>query len=485
MSRLRLWTRYIILPFFVVILVDQLTKFWAETALVESTVLGPIQLRVLYNTGFFLGGFKDSSRLLTVILPVALGGFLVYAQFVIQYFLPIASIPLRAGLAILFGALISNVIDRFRYGAVVDFILLRVGNIQTGIFNLADALQWVGIGLFFYAFFVERNVLYPPEDRRGRMWIDSAFQGKYCLSLIFVGLSFALISGSLSYTFLSIILERTALSTQDSANILSTFSLVYVLVCAFFFTSLFLIGVRLSHRIVGPVKSFSRFLDDLINGKNSQFKLRERDEFLHFEELASRFQTLFHDRLGMVKPGLEPGMKAPYFSGTTYQGEKIGVEYFEGKKTWLIFYRYATCPLCALHLNKIRSLIELAQTREVKVAIVYENSKDTFIKSDKETGGIGELLTSMKIPLISDPQKKLYQLYRTKKSFWGLFSVKAVQKFFEAKSQGYRQGTIDGQLTQLPAHFFIGFDGKLMDSYYGQSIADHPAMDRIEKFINS
>lgn len=480
-----MWIRYILLPFLLVVFVDQGTKFWAESFLRQPILLGPFQFGLHHNTGFFLGEYKDASQLLTVILPVTLGGFLVYAFFVIQYFIPISSIPLRSGLAIFFGALIGNVIDRFRSGAVVDFILIRLGHIQTGIFNIADALQWVGVGLFFYAIFVERNILYPPEDRRGRLWIDSAFQGKYCLVLVFIGLSFALISVSISYTFLSIVLQRTLMSSQDAAKILSTFSWVYLLVCACFFISLFLIGIRLSHRIVGPVKSFSRFIDDLINGKSSHFKLRERDEFLHFEELASRFQTLFHDRLGLTKPVLEPGMKAPYFSGHTYQEEKIGPEYFEGKKTWLIFYRYATCPLCALHLTTIKPLIELAQNRDVRVAIVFESSKETFIKSYDETGNIAALLTNMKIPLIADPEKRLYKLYRTNKSVWGLFSINAARRFLEARAQGYRQGSIDGELTQLPAHFFVGIEGKMIDSYYGKSIVDHPSLERIEKFLNN
>jgi len=231
------------------------------------------------------------------------------------------------------------------------------------------------------------------------------------------------------------------------------------------------------------VKSFTRFLDDLINGKVSHFKLRNKDEFLHFEELASRFQSLFHENLGMLKPTLEMGMKAPLVKGTTYQGEMIGPEYFEGKKSWIVFYRYATCPLCALHLGQIKDLIKKAQLGGVSVAVIYENLPDKFIKDPNESGKIGELLSSMDIPLIADPDKKLYKLYRTQKNHFGLLSIGAVKAFLAAKKKGYRQGSIDGELSQLPAHFFIDPNGKILSSHYGKNIFDHPSAEKISQFI--
>ncbi len=483
MSQGRVWLGYVLLPFALVLGIDQASKTLAQSYLVNPLSWGPFILGLHYNTGFFLGGFKDASQLLTVILPVSLGGFLVYAHFVLQYFLPIASKTLRIGLSVLFASFISNVVDRFRFGSVVDFIFVKLGVIQTGVFNIADSLQWLGVGLFFFSFIRERNVFYPPEDRRGRLWIDPYFQGKYCLTLIFVGASFGLISGFLSHSFLQIVLSRTSLPFEQTIGIQNTFTWSYLFICAFFFVSLFLIGIRLSHRIVGPVKSFSRFLDDLINGKNSQFKLRERDEFMHFEELAMRFQTHFHENLGMIKPKLETGMKAPFISGTTFKGERIGPEYFEGKKSWVIFYRYASCPLCALHLSEIRPLIDRAKNLGIAVAVVYENAKDKFIKPQKETGEIGRLLGEMQIPLIADPEKKLYFLYRTQKSVLGLISFKAITTFLRAKKSGYLQGSIDGELSQLPAHFFLGKEGKVVDCYYGTTIADHPPRMRIEKFL--
>lgn len=483
MMRVRQWVEWVILPFCLVIVVDQISKAWAQSNLKSEMVFGPLSLMLHYNSGFFLSGFKDASRILTIILPVSLGGFLIYTYFVIQYFIPIVSRSLRLGLAIFFSAMISNVIDRFRIGAVVDFITISRGVIHTGIFNIADFLQWVGVALFFYAFVIERNALYPPEDRRGRLWIDSSFQGKYCFTLLFVGASFALISGSLSHSFLSMALSKTGFGSGDSSGFLNMFASVYTLVCGIFFISLFLVGVRLSHRIVGPVKSFTRFLDDLINGKVSQFKLRDKDEFLHFEELASRFQSLFHENLGMLKPPLEMGMKAPLVNGVTYQGEMIGPEYFEGKKSWIIFYRYATCPLCALHLGHIKELIKKAQLGGVSVAVVYENARDKFIKDSSQTGKIGELLSSMDIPLIADPDKKLYKLYRTQKSHLGLLSIGAFKAFLAAKKKGYRQGSIDGELNQLPAHFFTDQNGKIFSSHYGKSIFDHPSAEQIAQFL--
>jgi signal peptidase II len=46
----------------------------------------------------------------------------------------------------------SNLIDRItRAGNVTDFITLRLGPFQTGIFNVADVIIMMGIGLLIFA----------------------------------------------------------------------------------------------------------------------------------------------------------------------------------------------------------------------------------------------------------------------------------------------------------------------------------------------
>lgn len=57
------------------------------------------------------------------------------------------------GLACIVGGGLSNIVDRIMFGYVVDFMHMKVGGVQTGIFNIADVAIMIGMGIMLrYAF---------------------------------------------------------------------------------------------------------------------------------------------------------------------------------------------------------------------------------------------------------------------------------------------------------------------------------------------
>lgn len=57
------------------------------------------------------------------------------------------------GLACIVGGGLSNIVDRIMFGYVVDFMHMKVGALQTGIFNIADVAIMIGMGVMLrYAF---------------------------------------------------------------------------------------------------------------------------------------------------------------------------------------------------------------------------------------------------------------------------------------------------------------------------------------------
>lgn len=52
---------------------------------------------------------------------------------------------LGAGLAMIFGGAIGNLIDRFRFGEVVDFLDVYIGSMHWPAFNVADSGVTVGV----------------------------------------------------------------------------------------------------------------------------------------------------------------------------------------------------------------------------------------------------------------------------------------------------------------------------------------------------
>jgi signal peptidase II len=121
---------------------DQATKHLARTELsqVGSTFLpgGFIELSLAENPGAFLSlgaSLPETARgILSAGVAVGLAALLLYL--------------LRAkglhwfsflGFVLIWAGGMSNSIDRFaRHGLVTDFIIMRIGPLHTGVFNLAD-----------------------------------------------------------------------------------------------------------------------------------------------------------------------------------------------------------------------------------------------------------------------------------------------------------------------------------------------------------
>ena len=61
---------------------------------------------------------------------------------------PKAFVWLRAAMAMIFGGAIGNLIDRIRFGEVVDFLDFYIGSWHWPTFNLADSGVTIGVGIF-------------------------------------------------------------------------------------------------------------------------------------------------------------------------------------------------------------------------------------------------------------------------------------------------------------------------------------------------
>lgn len=119
---------------------------------------GTITLLYAENSGAMLSvgeTLPDQSRfwVLTVGVGVLIGGLLLYLAFGRDLSLsPVVAISLMVG----GGA--SNLYDRLMNGGrVVDFIMLGIGALHTGVFNAADVAITGGVILFFFSAFRRRG----------------------------------------------------------------------------------------------------------------------------------------------------------------------------------------------------------------------------------------------------------------------------------------------------------------------------------------
>jgi signal peptidase II len=148
-----------------VVLADQLTKLWIMHSLPlygkRIIIPGFFNLVHVTNTGAAFGLLAGEHALwrqvfFVGVALVALGAiFLVYRQTKTKGLVFTIAVGLIAGGAV------GNLIDRIRFGAVVDFLDFYVKNYHWPAFNVADSAITVGVGLFLAAsiFGIDKGLL--------------------------------------------------------------------------------------------------------------------------------------------------------------------------------------------------------------------------------------------------------------------------------------------------------------------------------------
>jgi signal peptidase II len=158
--------RSVILFFTVIACVgcDQTTKYTAKELLPPGSVVrlvdDTIRLQYIENSGAFLGlGASLSAETRFLIFTV-----LVFLALSVLGFYSLRSRTLpwlpALALALFIGGGTSNLIDRVVYqGAVIDFLNIGIGNLRTGIFNVADVAIVTGAGLLVISGLFEEDAV--------------------------------------------------------------------------------------------------------------------------------------------------------------------------------------------------------------------------------------------------------------------------------------------------------------------------------------
>ena len=125
----------------VAVAADQLSKALVVRGGEAALLPGVVAIRPTVNTGMAFSMLRGRGLLLTVCaaaLVTALAGWLILSK------RPQPS-GLRAGLWLIVGGGLGNVIDRIAYGHVIDFIELEL--IHFAVFNVADMAICIGAAI--------------------------------------------------------------------------------------------------------------------------------------------------------------------------------------------------------------------------------------------------------------------------------------------------------------------------------------------------
>lgn len=107
-----------------------------------------------WNPGTSFSIFRalgETAPLIIIVFTGFIIGFLSY------YLFTKADKHERYPVALIVGGALGNLIDRMRFGAVVDFLDFHIGGAHWPAFNIADTCIAIGVGLYIITWFINKR----------------------------------------------------------------------------------------------------------------------------------------------------------------------------------------------------------------------------------------------------------------------------------------------------------------------------------------
>ncbi len=173
---------------------------------------------------------------------------------------------------------------------------------------------------------------------------------------------------------------------------------------------------------------------------------------------------------------LRSGQAAPDFRVKDVFGRDIILDEYRGSKVMLSFYRFSACPFCNLRVNKLMNLTARYESQGLKMLSFWQSPKESVLAHAKRR--------NPPFPMIADPTKEIYSLYRVENDWKGAMKVVLEPSLaMDAMKEGIHVKHIDGDKDLIPADFLLHPDLSIHTAFYGKHIGDHVPFERIEDFI--
>ncbi len=149
----------------ILLVLDQISKWWILEVLdlparrsVEILTAGPFgfDLTMVWNRGVTFGLLSGDSQWNQLILAALAT---VISAVLLRWLWRAENLLVGLALGAVIGGAIGNVIDRFRFGAVVDFVDVSAWGWHWYVFNIADAGIVIGVSLLVF------DALFRPQGK--------------------------------------------------------------------------------------------------------------------------------------------------------------------------------------------------------------------------------------------------------------------------------------------------------------------------------
>jgi signal peptidase II len=142
-----------------ILVADQITKWWALHGLrfgeAVPVIPGFFSLTLVMNPGLAFGmlaGVPETFRWMVGLLSI---GAVVILAVIAARLLPTGGPWTRLAIGLIFGGAAGNLIDRLRFGAVVDYLDFYWGAYHWPAFNVADSAITVGVTILAFRMLVD------------------------------------------------------------------------------------------------------------------------------------------------------------------------------------------------------------------------------------------------------------------------------------------------------------------------------------------
>jgi thioredoxin-dependent peroxiredoxin len=175
--------------------------------------------------------------------------------------------------------------------------------------------------------------------------------------------------------------------------------------------------------------------------------------------------------------------RAPEFSLIDIFDRKINLEDNRRKRIFIGFFRHAGCPFCNLRVHALTKVHSELKQKGMEMIFFFESKKEVLLRSmfHKEVSPI---------PLIADPEKKIYAAYGLEES--KSIAIKShlttfVQTAFKASRAGVPVHLMASgeSFNTIPAEFLIDYDLVIKKVHYAQALNDRLSLDLVKHFAET
>ena len=276
---------YLLLCFCVFIL-DQASKIFALLFFSNQSSQGFFGFSTISNSDFVFGwNFYLDSQFTSSLTAGILAAFTFYYIVFLHYTKNTHSY-LKFGISFVFAGFFSNSMNKVLTGFVTDIFYINLSFLPKIYFNLADLFQILGWTLVIFGskdlvktFFLQKNYrkqIFVSKDQM--QFVGFFLLAFFCLSFFFVLLNWQFIN----------YLEKSSQTDLLISYSFFKYSILILIGISIFIASFL---IYFSNSVYGPLFSFKRHIESLLKDKKTpDLKLRKRDQFKDFEDLAKKIK---------------------------------------------------------------------------------------------------------------------------------------------------------------------------------------------------